>query len=173
MKICKNCGKEFRSTVIIDGVRRSLTNRKYCLECSPFGRHNTKKILGINEGRHKCYICGEIDPTKFYGHKTGTCGKCQNKQVIQKGKENKKFAIEYLGGKCVSCGFDKYPCSLDIHHKDPEEKDSNFNSYKGWSRDRLIKELDKCVLLCSNCHNAYHNGYLDDNFNEIKFNCED
>lgn len=169
MKICENCGKEFKTTIVVEGKKRNLQSRKYCLDCSPFGSHNTTKM----GNRHKCYICGEENPDKFYGNKTKTCGKCHNKQNIEKGKENKRFAIEYLGGKCICCGFNKYPCSLDIHHKNPSEKDANFGSYKGWSRERLIKELDKCVLLCSNCHNAYHNGYLDDEFNDIKFNCED
>ncbi len=107
----------------------------------------------------KCIYCGETDSSKFYGHKKTVCGKCHNEYTKNKGHENRKFALELLGGKCKACGFDKYPCSLDIHHLDPEQKDINFGSMRGWSKERIEKELDKCILLCKNCHSAYHSDY--------------
>lgn len=110
--------------------------------------------------QHECSKCGETNPEKFYGHKKSICGKCHNAEVIKKGQENKRFAIEYLGGKCIYCGYDEFDCSLDLHHINPEEKDTNFATKRGWSRERLIKELDKCVLLCRNCHQAFHGGHI-------------
>lgn len=104
----------------------------------------------------KCSRCGELDPAKFYGHKKSTCGTCHNKDVVIKGREKKQFLVDLLGGKCCRCGYNKYIGALDLHHTDPNEKDLNFKSMRGWSEERLIKEAAKCILLCSNCHREEH-----------------
>jgi hypothetical protein len=121
--------------------------KKYSLETTP-------------EKPHKCGKCGETDPNKFYGRKKKICGKCHNQENIRRGKEKIQRAIEYLGGKCINpnCPGWKYNCSLDLHHKDPNEKDPNFASKRGWRWEKLRKELDRCVLLCKNCHSALHQG---------------
>lgn len=108
----------------------------------------------------KCNICGEIDIKKFYGNKTTVCGKCHNKVVHKKGKENRTYIIEKLGGKCFNCGFDKWKASLDVHHLDPSKKDVAFSTIRYWTRDKIDKEIEKCVLLCRNCHAAHHSGEL-------------
>ena len=51
------------------------------------------------------------------------------------------------------CGYDKYVGALDFHHKDPKTK--NFAlSVQGlsYSWQNLLKEAQKCVLVCKNCH---------------------
>ena len=100
--------------------------------------------------------CGETDSKKFYGKKKNICGKCQNKYVTEVGRKKKKQAVEYLGGKCKICGYNEHMCSLDFHHIDGSTKDENFSSKRGWSWEKLKKELDKCILLCKNCHSAVH-----------------
>ena len=110
---------------------------------------------------HKCGKCGETDPSKFYGHKKSICGKCHNEYTLQKGQENRDFIIEHLGGKCMSCGFDKYKSALQVHHLDPSVKDKHFATIRGWSRSRILDEIEGCVLLCACCHSAVHSGELD------------
>lgn len=109
---------------------------------------------------HKCSVCRETNPDKFYGHKRKICGRCQNVYNTQKGQKNRLRAIDALGGSCRLCGFDKYPCSLDFHHLNPKEKDPKFSSMRGWSWERTLAEIEKCILLCKNCHSAVHSGYL-------------
>ncbi len=46
MDLCHKCGSPIKRRVVIDGQRKLLSGRKYCLDCSPFGRHNTKKLDG-------------------------------------------------------------------------------------------------------------------------------
>ena len=104
--------------------------------------------------------CGETNPSKFYGNKRSICGKCHNKYTIEKGNELKKKVVEYLGGGCINCGYNKFMCSLDIHHKDPKTKDKNFLSKRGWSWSRIEIEINKCILLCRNCHQAFHSGLI-------------
>lgn len=104
----------------------------------------------------KCSRCGETDPSKFYGRKKTICGKCHSKYTTQKGREKKLKAVEYKGGKCEICGYDKCINALDFHHKDPSQKDLSFKSKRGWSWNKLKVELDKCILVCSNCHREIH-----------------
>ena len=108
----------------------------------------------------RCGRCGETDPAKFYGHKRKICGSCQNAYNHKVGQEKRLRAVQELGGRCSKCGFDRFTCSLDIHHKDPSEKDPNFRSMRGWSWEHILTELVKCVLLCKNCHAAVHAGLL-------------
>jgi hypothetical protein len=107
----------------------------------------------------KC-SCGETDPNKFYGNKTTVCAKCHCKNTLLKGQENRLYIIQKLGSKCSNCGFDKWKTSLDVHHLDPSQKDVSFSTIRYWTRDRIDKEIAKCVLLCRNCHAAHHSGEL-------------
>ena len=111
--------------------------------------------------KHKCIQCGETDPTKFYGHKKSMCYSCNKKDTLDRRKKKKNFIVEHLGGKCMACGFDKYMSGLQVHHLDPSVKDKHFRSFKGWSEQRLVDELQGCVLLCACCHSAVHAGELD------------
>ena len=104
--------------------------------------------------------CGETNPENFYGHAKQTCSKCHNLITTTAGKNNRLFAIDYLGGKCKNCNFDKYTCSLDIHHLDPSIKDKNFKYMRGWKKERILNEIKNCVLLCRNCHAAVHAGFI-------------
>jgi 5-methylcytosine-specific restriction endonuclease McrA len=67
-------------------------------------------------------------------------------------------AIEYKGGKCLVCGYDKCAAALEFHHVNPLEKDSNDTGATRdcWTFERKKKELDKCVLLCCRCHREVH-----------------
>ncbi len=114
------------------------------------------------EKKHKCRKCGETDPKLFYGDDKEVCGECHLKRVNDTGRENRKYAIEQLGGKCQiqSCGYNKYIGALDIHHLDPNIKDTNFKSMRGWSKARIDKEIKNCILLCKNCHAEIHGGVL-------------
>jgi hypothetical protein len=79
-----------------------------------------------------------------------------NSYCIQRWRDRKLFAIEYKGGKCESCGYDKCPDVLEFHHLDPSKKDASWNKMRLWGEKRLLTELDKCAILCSNCHRETH-----------------
>ena len=102
----------------------------------------------------------EANPEKFYGHSKKTCSKCHNLRTTKVGKNNRLFAVEYLGGKCIECGYNKHTCALDIHHLDPSIKDKNFNRMRGWCKERILNEIKNCVLLCRNCHAEVHSGHI-------------
>ena len=160
MPICEKCGQEFPNRIKMNGVIHNISKRKYCVECSPFGVHNTKKLVPKSIV-YKCSKCGDTNKDNFYKGRNTICKKCKNMETYNLSREKRDFAIEYLGGKCSHCGYDKYKCALDIHHEDPEKKDKNFSNMRHWSYERIIKELKGCVLLCKNCHSAFHVGELE------------
>ena len=65
-------------------------------------------------------------------------------------------AIQYKGGKCHSCGYSKCVRALTFHHLNPNEKDFGISSGDCRSWSKVKDELDKCVLLCANCHAEEH-----------------
>lgn len=159
MPICLKCENEFPYRLKIDGKYRNLKNRKYCIDCSPFGIHNTKQLIN-SDSQYNCEKCGETDKNNFYGYKKKLCNKCHNNYVLKKGREKKQFARQILGNKCKICGYDKFEQALDIHHLNPSLKDINFKSMRGWSIERITQEIENCILLCKNCHIAVHCGLI-------------
>jgi len=80
--------------------------------------------------------------------------KCQNKYFVDKRRLELKFkAIQYKGGKCEKCNYIGSIACYDFHHKDPTQKSFSI-SHKPHTRswDRIKLEIDKCLLLCANCH---------------------
>ena len=101
-------------------------------------------LSGIKKPRWKCKKC-MYDSSKNYLY------------------ELKVKCILYKGGKCERCEYDKCVRSMHFHHVDPSLKEfsisdrnpnTNKNGTKKW--DSVRKELDKCILLCSNCHFEIH-----------------
>jgi hypothetical protein len=73
----------------------------------------------------------------------------------------KLFAIEYKGGKCVVCGYNRCVGALDLHHIKGEKKFLISTDAYLHSWEEIKRELNKCVLLCSNCHRELHNGLIE------------
>lgn len=79
-----------------------------------------------------------------------------SKYIKEKYLRRKLEAIEYKGGACSVCGYNKFYGALEFHHLDPSKKEFSWNKMRKVSEERLKKELDKCELLCSNCHKEAH-----------------
>lgn len=89
--------------------------------------------------------------------KTEKCLEKAGDKVVNWRKRAKLKLIEYKGGKCEICGYDKdVPNAYDFHHKDRKEKEFGIGSGDAKSFDRMKKESDKCMLLCRNCHAEVH-----------------
>jgi predicted nucleic acid-binding Zn ribbon protein len=86
------------------------------------------------------------------------CNRCKNiYYVTKRRKDLKKALVEYKGGICENCGYNKCIAALDFHHKNPKEKEFGL-SQRGLTKslEILKKEADKCLLLCANCHRETH-----------------
>lgn len=114
-------------------------------------------------GRRYCPRCQNYKEVKeFYSRRgtncSGWCRQCVSKQTIERGRKLKADCVNYKGGKCQKCGYDKCQGALDFHHRDPKEKDFSLCKKYGCRKisDRIKRELDKCDLLCANCHREEH-----------------
>lgn len=126
-----------------------------------------------------CYFCKEIKSldqfNKNRSKKDGLntyCRKCM-KSVWKKhyDKNPKKYNVRSKSNRiklkeqfknlksvlcCSICG-ETHPATLDFHHRNPNEKEINIsNAARSYGEERLKKEIDKCDVLCSNCHRKLH-----------------
>lgn len=79
--------------------------------------------------------------------------------VAKRRKKIKAMAVEYKGGKCMICSYDKCVDALDFHHIDPKTKEFGLGLgglTRSW--ERVKKEANKCALICANCHREVHAG---------------
>jgi len=164
MNRCLKCGAEFSNCIEIDGKWRNLQRRLYCLTCSPFGEHNTKKLHEEENKKPKakheiykvkiCKTCNNEFKTK--GRECGTC------KTRKRRAKSKLRAIEMLGGKCEKCGFSKHPAALQFHHHTRNNKEIAVGRILNKSWAVIEEELKKCKLLCANCHAIEHSKRYDD-----------
>ena len=79
--------------------------------------------------------------------------------VKKRRKSVRLKAVAYKGGRCQLCGYDRCPEALEFHHPDETKKEFGVSSggyTRSWEKVKL--EIDKCVLLCANCHREVHAG---------------
>ncbi len=150
--ICKNCRSEFPAKTFLDGKEVCLHKRAYCLKCSPYGERKYKN-LACRELKDckQCPICSKV----FKRTKSNVCSTCRF--WFQRHKKKLK-AIALLGGECRNCGEKDWEV-LTFHHKDKENKLFTLSMNWGSKDWKLVEqELEKCELLCSNCHIKHHRG---------------
>jgi DNA-binding CsgD family transcriptional regulator len=83
--------------------------------------------------------------------------KIRNYQKVKNFRQKlKEKAIDYKGGCCEKCGYDRCDSALEFHHLDPKEKDFGIGSYSVLSWEKVKVELDKCIMVCANCHREIH-----------------
>lgn len=165
MKVCKKCYKDFPSSIVIEGRRRNLKNRDFCFECSPFGAHNNRDLVKEalkDPNKRICSKCSlEKNNAEFYilgnGKLFSWCSECHKTTNKQKAREFKIKCVEYKGSKCTICNYDKCLGALEFHHLDASQKEFTISSKQLLLNfNQLKSELDKCILVCSNCHAELH-----------------
>lgn len=115
------------------------TSSKFNISISTLKKHVQKKRVKLSDGERKI---------KNY------------EKVKSHRKRMKEKSVEYKGGSCQMCGYDKCIGALEFHHIDPTQKDFGISSYIYLSWDKIKIELDKCILVCANCHREIH--HIDD-----------
>ena len=145
-------------------LNTSPTNVRYWLK-----KFNIKTIPRSEVSDHRfCPRCEtEKLKTEFYNRRNGKgnsvyCKRCSNDQTVERQKRFKQQCIDWKGGKCVCCGYNKCNNALDFHHLDPNKKEFSIAHARLTSfNDRVKKELDNCALVCANCHREIHAGMID------------
>jgi hypothetical protein len=107
---------------------------------------------------HTCPKHGLTDHTESKGKRERLrCKRCSVEAVQRRRRKIKQMAVNYLGGKCRNCGYSKCVDALEFHHRDPTQKDFNVSDSghcRSWEKVKI--ELNKCDLLCANCHREEH-----------------
>lgn len=144
-------------------IRHWLSVHDLSTSRQPYNRNFSETT---NESTKTCGLCGiEKDLSDYRkrndGNPSSYCKECQSSYTSQRRRDIKLRAIEYKGGKCEVCGYNKYVGALHFHHLDPNEKDFNI-AYRGHSRSwkSVKEELDKCIMVCANCHAEIHSGIV-------------
>lgn len=154
--LCKcDCGTEkiVRTTHLRSGMITSCGCHK-----------GTTPNESYNKIEKKCVLCGKIFETNYHNKKY--CYECSPSQkevssaerLKQTKRRMKHLLVQYKGGKCENCGYDKCEAALQFHHRNPEEKEFNLShiNFATYDIEKLYEEIDKCDLLCANCHAEIH-----------------
>jgi len=115
----------------------------------------------------KCSKCRVTkDWSEFHQKSTENrvCSWCKNCVHIRQRRrwiDRKIKAVNLFGGKCVKCGYDQNLAALEFHHVDQKSKEYIWSELKKRPWQEVVNELQKCTLVCGNCHMELHNPQLD------------
>lgn len=116
-------------------------------------------LTGKNTRQKSCRNCDIVltDDNRAAGSHSGYCKSCDSKMVIEKNIKAKERVVEYMGGCCSICGYDKCIIAIEFHHLDPAKKSETYNKrFTSWGFERQKKELENCIIVCANCHREIH-----------------
>jgi hypothetical protein len=125
-----------------------------------------------------CRVCKvEKELSGFHPNKsctlgvTGTCRKCNGSRISawyrskrkvrqdaanNRNRHKKQLLVDHFGNKCADCGLSFPNCVYQFHHLNPEDKDANPSYAMAGSLETMWKEIQKCIMLCANCHLIRH-----------------
>lgn len=130
---------------------------KFCGKCKKDLEDNkfSKRNKGNSHGLQAwCKKCSNANRRKDYF-------KNQEREIkVRKDRKDsiREFLVEYKSKLfCAICG-ENHPATLDFHHVNPEEKDFRMaDAVKdGYSIKKILEEIQKCQVLCANCHRKLH-----------------
>ena len=112
----------------------------------------------------QCEKCGKDFYPKKQAKKRRFCYDCFPEEDASRNlvrQKIKQWSLEYKGTKCSKCGYNKCTAALDFHHINMEEKEFSLSDRElKFDWPAIKKELDKCIVLCANCHREEHNPNL-------------
>ena len=178
--ICRDCKgtfpiEQFHQCTFYDKSGKIYSYRlKRCSTCHKAAKYLQSKIQnakrrGIKHTRHGVYeipVCLQCKQVELPNARRMYCDKCMRKRRQAGQNRNrlnqliryrgyKKIAVSKRGGRCERCGFqtDVFG-AYHFHHRKPEEKSRELPQIKEW--DHYWAEIQKCDLLCANCHAIIH-----------------
>jgi hypothetical protein len=151
--LCSNCHREEHHSLY--QVEKMKT------EFDLFNEINFSKsiLTGKNTKEKSCNVCDIIlnSSNKVKGRNRYICKSCDSKRMITRQQNRKKEAVDYMGGKCSLCGYNKCIRALEFHHTDSTQKSKDYNeNFDKWNMQRKKQELENCIIVCSNCHREIH-----------------
>ena len=109
--------------------------------------------------KNKELICEDCGRTYVYYRTKGmTITRCQSCTTSFRRHKVKKHLLNLKGGKCYLCSYSKCLSALDFHHVDEATKEFTISHNLFRKLKILEKEVQKCIVLCKNCHAEVHSG---------------
>ena len=158
--------KGFTQRSIAEHFSCSQTNVCYWLAKYDLKTEQDSKVL-YNQGLKYCPCCGEIKSLKEFNKRTRRgvtkehgavyCKDCSSAEASMRKYNFTQKCVDYKGGACEICGYDKSIGALEFHHIDRTSKEFEIGKLTSKTfTAKVQKELDKCMLLCKNCHGEIH-----------------
>ena len=133
-----------------------MTETKYCGKCkkdlpkSEFGVNNSRK----DKLQTQCKTCRKETNNQHY--KNSEARREAIRRNYKKFKETNYSYIKSLKEKGCSVCDEKDPSCMDFHHVSKDKGYNIANKADKYSLERLKKEIEKCIVICSNCHRKLH-----------------
>jgi len=142
--------ENYTRKIHIDDLSSSLKKSKRAI------RHKASR-LGLSRKGMLVKKIGEITPRTIIDKKYYL----KNREKIYQRKMQRRWRIkrtivEMMGGKCSICGYNKCINALEFHHKGKEKDAAIFELIKNSSEQNVLKEVQRCILVCANCHREAH-----------------
>lgn len=164
MKKCRDCGEEKPLAMFVPDKRQKDGRTGYCRGCRNIKtralyKKNPKKFQTRNR-KWTVANRAQVTATTVAWQKAHP-GKVKEAQRKNR-KKNRAAWLEIIRlrglDQCSSCGYRRNFAAIEFHHANPNEKDSALSCFiKRSPSAARIKELDKCIALCANCHRELHN----------------
>jgi len=127
-QLCSICQNEYPATLEYFGIHKSRGLDTYCKPC----RRNKNK-------------------NNYYANKESWNETTRRNKKLQRERINELKNLL----SCLKCGENRNHL-LDFHHVDPNQKDFQISQGERYGWKRIKEEIDKCIVLCSNCHRDFH-----------------
>jgi len=141
-----------------DDALQALCGKFDSLAANQLSLNVTSFLFIVVDMEVSCEDCGRTyTPNRAKGHRNKTCNSCL---VARRRRLREEEIYKYKGNCCSICGYSRAKQALHFHHLIPKEKDFQISGNWGMSWEKVQKELDKCILVCANCHAEIHEGLL-------------
>lgn len=153
---CKMCETAIKTTANFCSAECKVANQKFKIPKKKIKKKVLAQII-VPTVMSVCkwHSCQQEVPS----NKKFCCNAHKNNFFVDRRRKCiKGLAIELKGGKCQLCDYNKCNQVLQFHHLDPSKKDFNIGNGNTRSWSATKQELEKCILLCANCHTEVHAG---------------
>lgn len=137
----------------------NMIETKNCLKCNIIKPINE---FNLNKSKKDGYQIYCRDCTRKTNNYYYNSNEDYRKKIIVGNRNRKRKVVEWFREfkttlKCDQCD-ENHPSTLDFHHLDPAKKDINISEAagEGYSIEKMKREINKCIILCANCHRKLH-----------------
>ena len=126
-------------------------------QCSKCKRFLNESDFCVDSHKKDGLDCWCKDCRKLYRQKNRESIKRRHKNI----RSTHRMELNELKTPCAKCGESR-PYLIQFHHIDPTSKEFTIGHVPTYSLEHLIREVNKCVCLCANCHIEFHHIYGSD-----------